>query len=51
MKVILLEDVKKIGKKGDVVDLNDAYARNVIISKKSPITTEKIFSTKVSTDL
>lgn len=34
MKVILLEDVKKIGKKGDVVDLNDAYARNVIISKK-----------------
>ncbi|WP_022748877.1 50S ribosomal protein L9 [Lachnobacterium bovis] len=34
MKVILLEDVKKIGKKGDVVELNDAYARNVIISKK-----------------
>ncbi|MCR5271517.1 MAG: 50S ribosomal protein L9 [Lachnospiraceae bacterium] len=34
MKVILLEDVKKVGKKGDVVDLNDSYARNVVIAKK-----------------
>jgi len=34
MKVILLEDVKKVGKKGDVLELADAYARNVIINKK-----------------
>lgn len=34
MKVILNEDVKSIGKKGDIVELSDAYARNVIINKK-----------------
>ena len=34
MKVILLEDVKSVGKKGDVVDVNDGYARNCLIKKK-----------------
>lgn len=34
MKVILSEDVKNIGKKGEIVELSDAYARNVIINKK-----------------
>lgn len=34
MKVILLEDVKKVGKKGEIVELSDAYARNCIINKK-----------------
>lgn len=33
MKVILLEDVKAVGKKGDIVNLSDGYARNVIIKK------------------
>ena len=33
MKVILLEDVKTLGKKGQVVEVNDGYARNFILKK------------------
>jgi large subunit ribosomal protein L9 len=34
MKVILLQDVKSLGKKGSLVDVNEGYARNFIIPKK-----------------
>ena len=34
MKVILLEDVKSLGKKGQLVDVSDGYARNFILAKK-----------------
>ena len=34
MKVILLQDVKSLGKKGEIVDVNDGYARNFILKKK-----------------
>lgn len=34
MKVILLEDVKSLGKKGQVVEIADGYARNAILPKK-----------------
>ena len=37
MKVILLEDVKSLGKKGQMVDVSDGYARNFIISKKKGV--------------
>lgn len=34
MKIILLEDVKALGKKGQTVDVSDGYARNFILPKK-----------------
>ena len=37
MKVILLEDVKSVGKKGEVVEVSDAFARNVLFRKKQGV--------------
>ena len=37
MKVILLEDVKSLGKKGEICDISDGYARNFIIPKKKGV--------------
>ena len=34
MKVILLQDVKKVGKKGELVEAADSYARNVLLRQK-----------------
>ncbi|MBD5095678.1 MAG: 50S ribosomal protein L9 [Lachnospiraceae bacterium] len=34
MKIILLEDVKSLGKKDEIVDVSDGYARNYVLPKK-----------------
>ncbi len=34
MKVVLLEDVRKVGKKGDVVTVSDGYGQNFLIKNK-----------------
>ena len=41
MKVILLEDVKSLGKKGEVVNVNDGYARNLLFKKNLGIEATK----------
>ncbi len=34
MKIILLQDEKKLGKKGDMIEVSEGYARNYILPKK-----------------
>lgn len=34
MKIILLQDVKKLGKKGEIIEASDGYARNYILPQK-----------------
>jgi len=34
MKVILLDDVKNVGKKGDVINVSDGYARNYLLPRR-----------------
>ena len=41
MKVILLEDVKSVGKKDEVVEVNNGYARNVLFRKNLGIEATK----------
>ncbi|MBI2010771.1 MAG: 50S ribosomal protein L9 [Candidatus Colwellbacteria bacterium] len=44
MKVILLQDIKALGRKGDVKNVSDGYARNFLIPQKlvDPATPENI---------
>ena len=37
MKIILLQDIKTLGKKGDVKDVSEGYARNFLLPKKMAV--------------
>ena len=52
MKVILLKDVKAQGKKGDVIDVNDGFAKNFLIKQglAQPATTDSINSLNIKKD-
>lgn len=52
MEVILMEDVKSLGKKGEIVKVNDGYARNFILPKKLGVeaTKQNLYSLKAQKD-
>ena len=37
MKIVLIEDVKSLGRKGEVVEVSEGYARNFLIPKKKGV--------------
>ena len=37
MKVILMQDIKSVGKKGQIIDASDGYARNYLLPKKMAV--------------
>ena len=41
MKVILLQDIKNVGKKNEVINANDGYARNFLFPKKLAVEANK----------
>lgn len=52
MEIILIQDVKTLGKKGDIVKVSDGYARNFILPKKLGLeaTKQNLYDLKVQKD-
>ncbi|MDD4111972.1 MAG: 50S ribosomal protein L9 [Herbinix sp.] len=52
MEVILMEDVKSLGKKGSIVKVSDGYARNFILPKKLGVeaTKQNLYDLKLQKD-
>ncbi len=51
MKVILLQDVKNLGKTNDVLKVKDGYAKNYLIKQKLAVTYTSVASQKLNVDL
>ena len=51
MKVILLEDVKKVGKKNDIIDVSDGYANNFLIKGNLAVAYSKTSESRLKNEL
>lgn len=51
MKVILLEDVPNLGKKNDLVEVNDGYAKNFLFKKKLAVANTQTSVQRLNKDL
>ena len=48
MRVILKQDVKKVGKKGEVVEVSDGYGRNFLVARGLEVMETKIYRESLS---
>ena len=51
MEVVLLEDVKALGKKGQIVKVNEGYARNFILPKKLGVEIGKAIEDQIGLEI
>lgn len=50
MKVILLADVHKLGRKGDIIEVRDGYARNYLIARRLAVSGNDVSASKILED-
>ena len=50
MKVVLLEDIKKLGEKGDIIEIHNGYAMNFLIPNKKAVDCSSVSGKNIRTE-